>query len=289
MFKVVPLEGFNYSKTTYEEIIGKIKEIPEYTQCYLGDSYDGHEMFGFSLGDMSKPTIYIQGNIHGGHEWRTVHWVGKFMEVLQNPKGLPQEKIINSLKARYSFYFIPSCNPDGYVNNTYGNGNGVSLSENFDFMWDKGEKNPESPYYQGEYPFSEPEAQHIRDVILDVKPVSVVCNHTWGGHTGFCIRRPQNGYFYELLHDMYKSVYITTGESSDRDSRFHSVLNKASVYNWAGELKSRVGRDTLALVFETGSLRSHYDQAMLGLNGMLIYCMYVDKWMTENVLKFDTP
>ena len=110
----------------------------------------------------------------------------EFMKILVNPDNYPNHKaIIHHLRAHYSFYIIPSCNPDGYESGDYGNDNGVSVTENIDFNWELASDDPTDPYYRGPYPFSEPETIIIRDVILTVKPISVIDTHTWGGHTGF--------------------------------------------------------------------------------------------------------
>ena len=282
MIKLPSFEGFDYSKTPFSDLMAEIKNIPYYQTHYLGESAGGIEMFGFSLGDLSKPTIYIQGNIHGAHEWRTTHWVKRFMEILANPSSLPQSQTINKLKAKYSFYFIPACNPDGYENNTYGNANGVSISENFDYRWDKGISDPTSPYYKGPEPWSEPEARYIRGVILDKKPISVACTHTWGGYTGLMIRRPVRKDIELIVSDEYQSNLITSQPNSG--SSFSPPTNAATVYEWAMQQTSRSGRKIYAHVLETGSLETEYEQARLGLNGLLLYCLYVDHWFTNNTL-----
>src|SRR5690625_4878907 len=99
MFKLTSFEGFEYEKTPYQDLLDEIRSISGYNEYLLGNSYGGLDVYGFSLADLNKPVFYIHGNIHGAHEWRTVHWVKKFMEILINP--LPSHsKIINQLKSR---------------------------------------------------------------------------------------------------------------------------------------------------------------------------------------------
>ena len=288
MFKLQSLNGFEYTKTPYSELLDNIKQIPQYQTDLRGYSVQGREISGFRLGDQTKPTIYIQGNIHGLHEWRTVHWVKRFMEVLIDPP-LSHKHIINRLKARYSFYFLPACNPDGYENNTYGNANGVSISRNFDYNFWEQEEMAGTPNYRGEHPFSEPESQIIRDVVLEIKPISFVCTHSWGGFTGFTTRYPQNREIDISIRDYYESLLLTSGISrTNTDVRMEPRLESSSAYNWAGEIMSLAGKKIYAHVLETGDRNTEYEQARLGLNGLLLHCIYVDAWFSKHKLKINS-
>ncbi|MGD2251598.1 MAG: DUF2817 domain-containing protein [Anaerolineales bacterium] len=73
-----------------------------------------------------------------------------------------------------TLYFIPSINPDGNANNSRFNAHQVDLNRN----WQTGDwtPNPPLPGYTnglagagGSHPFSEPETQALRDLILDLK------------------------------------------------------------------------------------------------------------------------
>lgn len=293
MFKMPSFQGFYYEKTPYEELKEEIKNIEGYDIHPLKNSFDGREIYGFSLGDLAKPTIHIEGGIHGAHEWRTVHWVKRFMEILVNPRGLPQSNSINYLKAKYSFYFIPSVNPDGYEDYTYTNGNNVSIDRNFDYLW---EETPEYQFpdreerWKGEHPFSEPEAQNIRDVVEKIKPVSLIDCHTWGQNNGFTIRQhPNKGSYNVLLSDYYESLNLTCLPGEFPDSKMSDVLSYPSAYNWAGEQLSSQGRKIIANVLETGAGTDgigvpNSEQARWGLNGLILHCLYVDHHLTKNDL-----
>src|SRR5699024_2116504 len=194
----------------------------------------------------------------------------------KNPGNIPQAPMITEIKSMFSFYFIPSCHPDGFENNKYENENGVSLSRNFDFLWEESPDREGEPTYKGPYPFSEPESVIIRDVLLDILPVGFVCCHSWGGFTGFTIRGAKDVDTYDVLfEDMYKSIYVSTNNPSGTDSKLSPKLNSPSVYNWMGHLDSSIGTKSIAQVLESGTLESEYDQARIGLNGLYLHILYV--------------
>lgn len=278
MINVPMFDGFEYTRESYEKYINDSLSMLDniYDIHEIGNTVQGRKMYGFSLGDLKKPTIYIQGNIHGSHEWRTCYWVREFMNIIANPGNVPQSKKINEVKSMFSFYFIPSCNPDGFENGTYGNANGVSLSRNFDYLWNESPPREDEPYYKGPSPFSEPETQIIRDVLLDIKAVSLVCCHSWGGYTGFTIRGAHGTNVHDVLFEnMYKSLYTSSKIPNGTDSKLSPKLNSPSVYNWMGHVESSIGVRSIAQVLETGTLETEYDQARLGLNGLYMHILYV--------------
>lgn len=284
MINIPLFNGFEYAKEPYDIYIDDtLNMMRKYDIHEIGKTVQGRKMYGFSLGDMNKPTIYVEGNIHGGHEWRTCYWVRKFMDIIQNPEGYPQSSKINEIKANFSFYFIPACNPDGYENNHYTNANGVSLSRNFDYLWQESDPREGTAYYKGPYPFSEPESQAIRDVLIDIKPVSMVCCHSWGGFTGMMTRRPHSTRVYDvMLKDMYDSFYLSSKIPDGTDSAFRELLQSPSVYNWVGDKESSIGKKTIAMALETGTLETEYEQARLGLNGLYMHLLYVNEFIVNN-------
>lgn len=282
LIKIQGFEGVEgIEKTDYETLLEEIKAIDGFTTHELLESRQGRKIYGFSYGDTNKNTLYIQGQIHGSHEWRTTHWVKKFMEILSDPQGLPQSHIINDLKARYSFYFIPCVNPDGYMNSTYVNAEGVAIDKNFDYNWDG--FNP-SPHEKGSAPFSEPEAKNIKNVVESIKPVSFVCCHTWGGADGMKIRRSSNPSYEVITVDQFHSSSLTSGVGDREGTRLESSISQPTAYNWAGTQTSQQGRKIIASVLETGSQETGYEQSRLGLNGLLTKCIYVDNYLTNQTL-----
>lgn len=285
MIKTISVSGIDsITKTPYEDIMREIQSIPQYETHVLPElSVEGRPVYGFSLGDTSnKKTMYFQAQIHGGHEWRTTHWIRKFMEILVNPSDFPYPYTISYLKSKYNFYFIPCVNPDGYVNGRYLNANGVAVDANFDWNWD----NYNGNFDKGAYPFSEPEARNVRDVVLSILPVSFVCCHTWGDGRGLKIRHPQNRSIEVLLHDYYKSS--TLHDINNSGNEFVSRNSNASAYNWAGDITSRNNRKIVASVLETGSMDSDYVQSKLGINALFLKCLHVDNYLSSGEQRLDS-
>lgn len=284
MMKTPPaIPGFTFAKTSYEDLVTRFLGIPGYTSELLGQSVNGRDIHGFSLGDMSKPTMYIQGNIHGWHEWRTCWWVSEFMKRLVDPSGLPAatRDAMEDLKTKYSFYFIPSVNPDGYgtatTNGTYTNANGVSLSENFDFMWSRGVHTPPSDEYRGTSAFSEPESQIVRDKVLALAPVSLLCNHTWSSSTvGYTTRHPRNASNDAAITAMFDNINAALGYGAEYNKKFSEMLPTGSAYNWAETLTGSLNRTTIGQVWESGGGMTVEDQSRVGMTGILYHMLMVD-------------
>lgn len=282
------IPGFDYERTTYADLVVRLLAIDGWTSELLGESAGGRDIYGFSYGDMNKPTMWVHGNIHGWHEWRTCWWVSEFMKLIHDPSALPAatRDAILDLRDRYSFYFIPALNPDGYgeysTNWPYRNGNGVSISANFDFMWTGGASNPSDDTYRGPSPFSEPEAQIVRNKFLALTPVSMLCNHTWSStNVGYMMRHPQNAYDDPPITAMWSAINATLGYGPEYTKRYEAKLASGSAYNWAGTLQSPAGRTVVAQVWESGGGMSVEDQSRVGMTGILYHMLMVDSLMPE--------
>lgn len=205
------------------------------------------------------------------------------MMLLHDPSSLPTATrlAVEDLKARYRFFFIPSVNPDGYQNGTYGNAAGVSVSENFDYNWTAGNHTPGHAEYRGPSPFSEPESRHVRDAILSNEPVSVLCLHTWGSSSvGYMTRRPRNIYDDATMLEMWESVNTALGYGESFTKRRESSLPSGSAYNWAGTLTSPAARSIIAQVWESGGGMTVQDQSRVGMTGILYHMLMVDSMLS---------
>lgn len=156
----------------------------------IGHSVEGREIRAYTYG--SGPThLMFVGGIHGGYEWNSVVLAYEMMEYFSNPSNLP---------AGITATVIPLANPDGLhaaVGTTTSpltmadipadvsadgtgrfNANAVDLNRNFDCNWA-----PESSWRgqtvsAGTAPFSEPEAQAIRDFVQATQPNAAVFWHS---------------------------------------------------------------------------------------------------------------
>ena len=97
---------------------------------------------------------------------------------------------------------------------------GVDLNRNYDFQWQSGSSNPNSEIYKGPAPFSEPETQAIRNLVLGHNFTYAISFHSgaelilypWG-----CTFAPppDEAKFIEIAHDLSN---ITGGTAYEQSS-----------------------------------------------------------------------
>lgn len=286
MFKYQSLDGVDFgSKMPWEDFIETVDAIGGYTKQLEGYSVENREIYSYTLGNPTiQPTIFIDANIHGDHEWRSSIWVREFMKILVEPYNSAVSTKIKELATKYAFVFVPTLNPDGWVSGTYWNANGVSIHLNFDYKF---EEYPilERPSFKGDEVWSEPEARIVRDIVLRDKPISYVNCHTWGGEAGLKVRQAENDSHTLVILDYLKSMGITC--DIDVGEATLPRLDAPTSYNWVSTQQDKGGRPILSHVLETGlptGGANHYEQSFLGINGLFAHCVYVDNYYTENKL-----
>jgi len=164
-------------------VITPVKEV-------VGTSVERRPLEAYTLGEGEAHVLFV-GGIHGGYEWNSVLLAYEFLDyITAHPEVVP---------AHMKVTVIPSANPDGLfaVVKKEGrfaladvpkdaalavpgrfNANEVDLNRNFDCKW-----KPESTWRSrtvsaGTAPFSEPEAQALRDFVLRERPDAVVFWHS---------------------------------------------------------------------------------------------------------------
>lgn len=285
MRKFIAFDGQNFQKAgSYTELEATLPTEGWQTHD-LGVCSDGvNHVYGFSLGSLSQPMIFMEGTIHGGHEWRCAHWLKMFMEIMSNPENYPQAEVIYKIRSKFCIYVIPCLNPYGYENNNYCNANGVNLNRNFDAYWSSfDDSNDACTNGKGPSAFSEPEAQMVRDLVQQFKPIVFVDNHTWGGYEGSHLEIELSGKEYGiLLEDLNKSLRLTLGRNDLLLSYYGSQAPRSS--EWAGQQISKAGINTIPITFEPGSLEAEKEQARIGINAMFLICYYTLRWFEERRL-----
>jgi hypothetical protein len=178
----------------------------------IGQSVEGRNIDAYTYGTGERQILFV-GGMHGGYEWNSVLLAYQFVDYLnQNPKFIPDNLAIS---------IIPDANPGGVYEVTGKNGrfaatdvtadkdtlasgrfnaNKVDLNRNFDCKW-----KPKSAWQAkivsaGSAPFSEPEAEAIRNFVLKNKPEAVIFWHSKSNavYASEC----QNGILPETLHIM---------------------------------------------------------------------------------------
>lgn len=277
MTTIAPVEvpGFEFTKLPYADLLTRFRSIAGYTEEALGTSFGGHPIYGYRLnGGIGKPVILIQANIHGLHEWRTCYWVSEFMRLIADPTLSPDPAMFTRLTDQFAFYFLPACNPDGYIGNVYQNGNGVNLNRNFGYTWEAGPSDPAHAQYRGAAPFSEPETQIVRDKVLEIKPVGYISCHSWGGATGLTTGPPVMVDYVQQTRDILQATkdVLGLGEDSYPISSAQGGLDT----NWVSKQADIYGAPVFALVMESGDQVPEPEQARMGMTGLLAFCLMVE-------------
>jgi protein MpaA len=94
------------------------------------------------------------------------------------PGGTTVTKALASLPAvkGVELWLLPDINPDGAVRRTRVNADGVDLNRNFPFRWHR-LSDPDSRYYPGKRPASEPESRAVAAFIRRVRPGLTIWLH----------------------------------------------------------------------------------------------------------------
>lgn len=238
--------------TDYSEMMSQAAAITGFTQHTLKDSAGGRTIYGFSYGDMSKPCIVIDGCIHNYHEWKSAHGAIELMRVVSNPALYAEaQTAIESLKDKYCFYVIPILSPDSYIDRTRTNANNVALDKNFDFEF----KSELDQYdtYSGDFAFSEPETQNLRDVVGSVNTSVYVNLHSVGSKDNTIMlrraRMPLSDSIMVALADDIVDIYPVDGKFP----LLNIIRTGSSSYNWVGSQEGYEGVQMEAVVIEAGS------------------------------------
>jgi protein MpaA len=141
----------------------------------IGTSVEGRGIYAYYYGTGSKKILFY-GAIHGSEvNSRNIlnKWLG---ELEKNYARIPADKTV---------IVVPTLNPDGVVNASRFNSNGVDLNRNFAASdWVSGTYFKETFYENGggSEPFSEPESQTIRTLINSQYPYLTIAYHSAAGY-----------------------------------------------------------------------------------------------------------
>ncbi len=161
------------------------------THRVLGQSLQGRdiELYSFGAGDTH---VLLVGGIHGGYEWNSIILAYEMIDHIKaNADFVPDELTVD---------IIPNLNPDGLFLATgltgrfaagditdlsmhqtgagRFNANDVDLNRNFDCNWAPQSTWRGAVVSAGSEPFSEPEAQLLRELVLETRPVAAAFWHS---------------------------------------------------------------------------------------------------------------
>lgn len=286
--KLPNIPGIHYEKLSYKDFIDSYEELvfKGWTKLNLGRCSDGiNDIVGLSLGNLDKPTIFIQGGIHGLNEWRSCYWVKQFAKELVDPTNSLTVTYFSELKSKFHFFVIPCLNPFGYINFVRWNANQVDINRNFDVFWESFE--PEVGWGgKGAYPFSEIEAQIVRDLINEYKPILFLDHHSWGAGAG-----GTNQIGSPNAQGMWQA-----GLDAVFNARFNIVTDHVLYYGqpserplaavWVAETKSQLGVNPLSIVSESGFQQAILEESYIGMNQIFHFCWKISDFYTNRRLLF---
>ena len=206
-----------------------------------------------------KPGIVIMGG-HHAREHLSVEMGIELAKYLASEFRNNNPEIVDLLESR-QIHIIPLVNPDGaeydissgsyksWRKNLRKNKDfslGVDLNRNYSYKWGTGgsSKNPKSPIYMGEKPFSEPETQAIKDFIesheniticLSIHTFSKLILYPWG-HTYTPISKARDLSVHRTMAEKMASwngyrpmqssgLYITSGDTTDWSYGVHNIIS----------------------------------------------------------------
>ncbi|OHA18272.1 MAG: hypothetical protein A2664_02305 [Candidatus Taylorbacteria bacterium RIFCSPHIGHO2_01_FULL_46_22b] len=162
-------------------------ETPRHT--VIGRSVENRAIDAYTYGNGGAQILFV-GGVHGGYEWNSVLLAYKFMDYLDvYPEIVPQNLTV---------IVIPSLNPDGVykivgkegrfaladipvdTDQSAGrfNAHEVDLNRNFDCKWQSKSTWRDKVVSAGSAPFSEPEAEALKDFVLANHPSAVIFWHS---------------------------------------------------------------------------------------------------------------
>ena len=193
-------DRYNELKNLYPDIISE--------KLIIGESLEGNDIWAFKLSDNpnqneDEPEVLYTGLTHAREPLSMMnlfYFVQKLSEGYFSGEDQEATYLINERE----LWFIPVVNPDGYLYNELiepsgggmhrknrrdtgcGSGTqmGIDLNRNFSFGWGANDtgSSPDPCYatYRGDGPFSEPEAQAVRDFMNQRNFVNVLHCHSYG-------------------------------------------------------------------------------------------------------------
>jgi len=269
-----PMGGFRTFSEVQEELDSLVLVHPDIARLdTIGYSLEGRPILAFKISDNphvdeDEPEIFFGGLIHA-REVITPELLLHTIKQILFLHALPaHQAIINGNEN----WFVPVINPDGFVYNELTNPDGggmwrknlrdngdgtfgVDLNRNFGYGWganDVGSSTDgESQIYRGTGPFSEPEAQVVRDFFNQRDFVIAVHYHSYGDFQNIPFnffntplniehfQQVQLAYDIEALSLCYfpYGYFSNTGPNGTAyDWTYGEQFTKKKVYSWLIEV-----------------------------------------------------
>lgn len=278
------VSGFGYGSMggfyTYAEAIAQLDsmyaQFPNLiTQKFpIGTSHEGRTIWAAKISDNpnvaeNEPQAGYDALIHA-REPQSMATLIYFMYYLLENYGTDPE--VTYLVNNREIFCVPVYNPDGYERNRQTNPNGggmwrknrrnngdgsfgVDLNRNYSYKWgydnSGSSPTPSSETYRGPAPFSEPEAQAVRDLIESLNIKTHFNMHSWQdaylypwGYIN--AQTPDSAAYFEFAYDMtrFNNYAFGTGSQvlgynsngSARDWLYGEQVSKNKIFGYTVEI-----------------------------------------------------
>lgn len=238
----------SYSQMTQELSKIEIQNHDIARLFIIGETAEGRHIWALKIGtnaapDESKSAGLIVGGQHA-REWISIEVPLHLAQYLTGHYGLDSEvtRIVNTM----DIWIVPVANPDGYEysrvtdrqwrKNRRNNGDGsfgVDLNRNFDYRWGEeiglASSNPQAVTYQGPRPFSEPETQALRDLVLSRNFKVIVDYHSYAQVIAYPFDSPQMHARAQIVAALISAVHGQTYVTSS----YEPPLFSGGFVDWA--------------------------------------------------------
>ena len=137
-------------------------------ESVIGTSVDGSDIIAYHFGEGDKEILLV-GGVHGSYSPNTSALADELISYFKNTD--------DAIPAGLSVTIIPDLNPDGTAkggNEGRFNTNKVDLNRNFDCEWSETAVWRSQEVSGGSAPFSEPEAEALRDYVDTYEPAAAI-------------------------------------------------------------------------------------------------------------------
>ena len=210
--------------------------------------------------------VVLYAGCHHARELVTSEMILQHARLLIEQDG--QDPEITAWVKTRDIWLVPMVNPDGHILAEQGDSHrkntnsatggtrnvGVDLNRNYDASWgtagDSGNK--ESDVFRGASPFSEPETQAMRDLMLRIRPVFLMTYHSFSNAVMWSWDKTMAPPPDKRLQLVGEQLGKLSGYDAYQGSKMY--VNSGDDVDWAFE---KLG--TLAYTIEVGSWRDGFD------------------------------
>jgi hypothetical protein len=186
-----PLRDYATFMNAFKALANAYPELMTYET--IGKTVQNRDIIMFKIGNPTGGRVLFDGALHGDENLGSelLYFYAKWLLTSSDP-------LAKRILARDYTLLIPVVNVDAYDRTTRVNANGVDLNRNFATNWQYGgSSDPNSKYYRGPSPLSEPESKAIVGVFQKYKPSFYVNLHRGGAI--FYISQYGNSTYYSII------------------------------------------------------------------------------------------